>query len=161
MSESIVAPQLPQEIWGRILSFNDKTHLWMTCRKVSKAWRNDAEHIFANKIIKDVYIKFDCGSTRYKHSTWFMAMPMTFDRFSEDKSLAYFKDCRKKPKKRNKRPDRIEDLEVRNWINSINWQLGGNGPTSSERGSGRFDLPGHIITIGAEVNDTELPKLEY
>lgn len=157
---TISTPQLPQELWGRILSFNDKTHLWMTCRQVSRAWRKDTEHIFAITIIKDVHVDFDCDRIRYKDRKYMLAMDMRFSRFSEDKSLAFFKDFRR-PKSIRKRPARVNDIELRRWINGINRYLGGDGPDSSERGNGRFDLPAHIITLSGEVNDTELPKLEY
>ena len=61
-------PQLPAEIW-RIVFDNldsadqDLIHLWLDCRLVSKAFKEEVEHIFAKRFISKTSLLISSGSS--------------------------------------------------------------------------------------------------
>ncbi|KAF2461744.1 hypothetical protein BDY21DRAFT_3 [Lineolata rhizophorae] len=91
----VLLPSLPPEIWVRILkSHNQPGHLWNKCRQVSRSFRDWVDQVFLEKQqLQKVSIDFHFSAalssrTGFEHP---LALKMTLDRLSEDKTGAIFK----------------------------------------------------------------------
>lgn len=97
MSAQAVVPVFPPEIWLMVFSHlhkhRDLLHLWTRCRLVSKMFRNEIEQICISKHLPKTEVVFHLG--------WFLKffkvdlrnISFTFDRVTEDSTMAVFKMC--------------------------------------------------------------------
>jgi len=74
-------------------SNTDLTHSWMTCQQVSHHFRDYVDQVFAEKHIRKAHIDLrNLGSVRLESVRYEPTVRTEFNRFSENKKLAYFKD---------------------------------------------------------------------
>lgn len=145
-------PHLPAELWISVLSHvQDCNHLWSTCRRVSTDFRSYVETVFADKHIKKTRIEFA------SQSPYHYQIPTVFDRFSDDRKRAYFKDNRPPQYFAEKSMDAQYMLTIRvHWHSSMIWYLG-----SRDICGGKHEqLPPYTIKVRRSINDTDIPGLE-
>ncbi|KAF2684194.1 hypothetical protein K458DRAFT_418499 [Lentithecium fluviatile CBS 122367] len=148
-------PSLPPELWIRILTYNtDLTHLWTTCRHISRTFRAYTEQVFAESVIRATYIDFALEKYNLGGKSKRPEIPTSFERFEagvklegggRDRTTVWFRDKRKKGDVaggKKKEYDRI----VRRWEDNV-------------RGM-EAQMPNYTVRIGNLVNDTALPGLE-
>lgn len=145
-------PHLPAELWISVLSHvQDCNHLWSTCRRVSTDFRSYVETVFADKHIKKTRIEFAPQSFHHYQ------IPTVFDRFSDDRKRAYFKDNRPLQYFAEKGMDTQYMLAIRvHWRSSMIWYLGSRDAC----GGKREQPPPYTIKVRRSINDTDIPGLE-
>ncbi|OCK82373.1 hypothetical protein K432DRAFT_424204 [Lepidopterella palustris CBS 459.81] len=143
MSDCPKCPSLPPELWIRILSYHgDLNHLWSTCRQVSSTFQAYVDQVFAEKHLRTTYIDFNLEIYNLGGKGRRPEIPTTFDRFSENKVLVYFKD--KRDGGAFGSTEMMEKSKAR-WDDQIK--------------SCKAECPHYTIRIGRHVNDTALPGL--
>lgn len=145
---------LPPELWIRILYYNtDLTHLWTVCRHVSSHFRAYTEQVFADSVIRNMYIDFHLEKYNLGGKSKRPEVPTSYARFvpgikledgRRDKTLVCFQDHRRKSQiAGGKKKDYNRIME--RWEGNVQgWKP---------------QMPNYTIRIDNIVNDTELPGL--
>ncbi|KAK0661396.1 hypothetical protein DIS24_g2656 [Lasiodiplodia hormozganensis] len=161
-TDSRRCPPLPIEVWVRIISCisnsNVIPHVWLSCRRVSRAVRAATEEAFLHRHLKPrTHIRFrDLGMVRdsggWKH---YLGLTLEFDRLSEDRTRAIFsnKNAIEDDDGDGEEEEEIERALTARWRSAM-MLYQGNGDGC------RNDLPPYTIAVRQIVNDTELPGLE-
>lgn len=148
-------PPLPPELWIRILTFNpDLTHLWTSCRHVSRDFSAYTEQIFAHTVIRNTHIDFQLEKYNLGGTSKRPHIPTTFARFepstgqdggdAQDKARAWFDDKRRKKDIGGGKKAEYDRLMSR-WESNVH--------------NRQAQMPYYTIRIDHMVNDTELPGL--
>jgi hypothetical protein len=89
------ASALPVEIWLIVFAaVDDVNFLWSTCRSISRAFCNYVELFFRSGVIPDTFVDLhytDIHTERQPPMASYIHIPMVFDCFSDDGSIAIFK----------------------------------------------------------------------
>ncbi|KAF2245607.1 hypothetical protein BU26DRAFT_71780 [Trematosphaeria pertusa] len=148
-------PSLPPELWIRILSYNtDLTHLWTTCRQISHSFRAYTEQVFAESVLRDTHIDFQLEKYNLGGKSKRPEIPTSFSHFElgaklhgggRDKSVAWFKDKRKKGDVAGGAAGMAYKRVMQRWEENVRgWKP---------------EMPHYTIRVGSVVNDTALPNL--
>ncbi|KAK0343011.1 hypothetical protein LTS02_009445 [Friedmanniomyces endolithicus] len=155
--EQTWAPKLPLEIWLRIFDFTpDSAHLWTHGRRVCKTWRTWIPKTFATKYLQDrklLTIRFGvCTAWSYNYR---QVPVLTFDRFdSDDTSRCIFSqdlDSIKHGESLSQDTQMAFDML---WeLIRVRYEFNPKAIRISLE-----EIP-HVISIGDNANDTEMPAL--
>ncbi|KAK0283045.1 hypothetical protein LTR91_010226 [Friedmanniomyces endolithicus] len=151
------APELPLELWLRIFDITpDSAHLWTQGRRVCKTWRMWIPKTFAIKYLQDrrlLTIRYGL-CTVWSHD--YRQVPvMTFDRFDvDDTSRCIFTqdlECRERGESLSQDTQMAFDML---WeLIRFRYEFNPKAIRVS------LEETPHVISIGDNANDTELPAL--